>query len=343
MTEQGQDLFSDAQDLRTWTRNIDAIVGGFHHAQIVITAVRANVFAQLEKPAAPADVASALDWSERGVRMLLDGLVAVGLVERDGPNYRNTAAASACLIPGAPHDQTHIIAHKAAGWDNWGRLEEAVRTGAAIPRESPKRSPEDLRAFILGMADIGRMSAEMMLAAIDIAPYRRMLDIGGGPGTYSIAFVKAQPDMRATVIDLPEVLPIGREQAEIAGVSDKVTFVEGDLTTDDFGGPFDLILLSNIIHSSDAPTNQDVVRRAHAALAPGGMLIVKDFLLDSGRVGPAYGLIFALQMLLHTAAGDTYTIDDVAAWTDAAGFPPGRLVDLTPQSRLWIVERKRQP
>ncbi len=341
MTEQGQDLFSDAQDLRTWTRSIDAIVGGFHHAQIVITAVRANIFAQLEEPVAPADVASALGWSERGVRMLLDGLVAVGLVERDGPNYRNTAAASACLIPGAPHDQTHIIAHKAAGWDNWGRLEEAVRTGAAIPRQSPKRSPEDLRAFILGMADIGRMSAEMMLAAIDIAPYRRMLDIGGGPGTYSIAFVKAQPDMRATVIDLPEVLPIGREQAEIAGVSDKVTFVEGDLTTDDFGGPFDLILLSNIIHSSDAPTNQDVVRRAHAALAPGGMLIVKDFLLDSGRVGPAYGLIFALQMLLHTAAGDSYTVDDVAAWTDAAGFPPGRLVDLTPQSRLWIVERKR--
>jgi len=342
VTEPRQNLFSEAQDVPTWTRNIDAIAGAFQQAQILITAVRANVFAQLEKPVVPADVASALGWSERGVRMLLDGLVALGLVERDGPNYRNTAAASACLIPGAPHDQTHIITHKAGGWESWGRLEEAVRTGAAIPRESPNRSPEDLRAFILGMADIGRMNAEAMLAALDIAPYRRMLDIGGGPGTYSIAFVKAQPDMRATVLDLPDVLPIGREQAERAGVSDKVTFIEGDLTTSDFGGPFDLILLSNIIHSVDASTNQDVVRRAHAALEPGGMLIIKDFLLDSGRVGPAYGLIFALQMLLHTPAGDTYTIDDVAAWTDAAGFPPGRFVDLAPQSRLWIVQRKRQ-
>lgn len=332
--------FDDPQEIGAWTRQIDAIVGGFQQAQVLATAVRANVFAYLDTPSGASLVADRLGWSERGARMLLDALTALGLLVREGASYRNSAAASDCLVPGGAHDQTHIIRHKASSWDTWGRLEEAVRTGAAIPRDTPQRSPDDLRAFILGMADIGRMSAQTMLSALDLSPYRCMLDIGGGPGTYSIAFVKAHPEMRATVLDLPEVLPIGRDQAEQAGVAGKVSFEPGDLTKAEFGGPFDLILLSNIIHSYDPVTNQDVVRRAHRSLAPGGLLIVKDFLLDPGRTGPAYGLIFALQMLLHTPAGDTYTTEDVAGWTDAAGFAPGRLVDLTPQSRLWLAERR---
>jgi ubiquinone/menaquinone biosynthesis C-methylase UbiE len=322
-----------------FTSRLDDLAMGFQKSQILFTALGAGVFEKLQEPTHPEIVAQDLEWSARGTRMLLDALVALELVEKQFELYQNAPIATACLVAGGANDLTHILRHKAHGWQRWSRLEEAVRTGAGIDLHERTRTPEELRAFICGMGDIARQSARAILDAVDISPYQHLLDVGGGPGTYSMAFLEANPRLRATIVDLPEVLPIAEEQARKAGLEERMAFQAGDLTCDPFRQGVDLILVSNIIHSYSAETNRDLIRRCHEALAPGGLLLVKDFLMEPDRSGPSYGLIFALHMLLHTDAGDTYTTDQVAEWTRQAGFAPGELIELTPQSRLWLVTK----
>jgi len=328
------------QDLRHFTNQIGEIGAGFRHAQILFVATEADVFSLLESPRRAEDVAKARDWSARGARMLLDGLVALGLIEKTDGWYRNAEIASVCLVPGREGYQGDIIRHTRDGWDTWARMEECVRTGNGVPREGGGRSPEGLRNFILGMSNIAVLSAQDVLGALDLSRYRRLLDVGGGPGTYSIAFVQAHPEMRATLFDLPEVVEIAREQVEKAGLLERFDFVPGDYKQDTLGSGHDLVFVSNIIHSLSDAGNRALVRKCYDALTTGGTLIIKDFLADDGRTGPPFSLIFALHMLIHTGDGDTYTISEVADWTRAAGFAEGRLVSITPQTRLWVVEKE---
>jgi ubiquinone/menaquinone biosynthesis C-methylase UbiE len=321
------------------TRALDAITSGYQHSQILFSAVRGGVFALLVPTATAKSVAAALQWDPRGTRMLLDGLVALGLLYKHGDLYANSETASLCLIPGAPLDQTHIIAHKAGGWNAWARLGEAVASGASPLGSRPDRSPGELRAFILGMDDIGRSSAQSILEHYDMSSHNSMLDVGGGPGSYSLAFAQANPRLRVTVFDLPQVLEITREQIAKTGLSDRVGTCPGDMTEDPLPGGHDFVLLSNIIHSFGPEANRAIIRKCFDALLPGGTLMVKDFLVADDRSGPPFGLVFALHMLVHTEEGDCYTSAEVAEWTTEAGFNEGHLVDITPQSRLWVVTR----
>ena len=318
---------------------LETISGGFQRAQILFTAVEADVFALLETPTSAEAVADAAGWHPRGTRMLLDGLVSLDLVLKESGAYRNGELASQCLVPGAPTDQTHILRHKANSWATWSRLPEAVRTGTAPAGPKAERTPEELRAFICGMADLARQSAQAVLNAIDLSTYSNMLDIGTGPGSYAIAFLEAHANTRATLFDMPDVLPIAREEVDKAGLTDRVAFQEGDLTTDTFAPGHDVILVSNIIHSYGPETNQSVIQRCFDALPPNGLIIIKDFILDPQRTAPEFGLLFALHMLLHTEAGDTYTVEDIATWTDTAGFAKGKRIDLGLQSALWVAQK----
>jgi SAM-dependent methyltransferase len=326
-------------DKPEFREQLENLAGGYSRAQVLFTALRGNVFSHLGLPADAEDVAAALRWNARGTRILLDALVAINLVDKQGRQYLNAPVAAQCLVPGAPMDQTHILIHKANGWDSWSRLGEAVQSGEALPTEGPRRTPEQLRDFILGMADIARFGVQGILDAVDLAPCKHMLDIGSGPATYPIAFLQAHPAMCATVFDVAEVIPIAKEQIEAAGLLERFTFVEGDLQTDDLGSGFDLIFISNIVHSFSPEVNRGLIQRCHDALDPGGRLIVKDFFVDAGRTGPPWSLLFAIQMLLHTDGGDTYTTEDVDNWTRSAGFPDGQFIDLTPKARLWVVTK----
>lgn len=324
-------------DPSEYVRWIEGIYSGFQRSQILITAVRGGVFTQLEQPRTAEELARALHWDPRGTRMLLGALLALNLVEKESDSYWNAPVAAACLVPGAPMDRTSIIRHAANGWDAWSRLSEAVATGTGTPFEI--RNEAERRDFIDGMNDIAKESVRQVAAAVDLSPYRHLLDLGGGPGAYSIAFLQAHLQMRATIFDLPEVIPMARERVISAGLQDRVRFLGGDLTVDSFGAGYDLALVSNIIHSFDAKTNRELVQKCYDALAPGGMLIIKDFLVDNDRSGPPFSLIFALQMLVRTGGGDTYTINEVKEWTDDAGFARGDLAEITPQTRLWLVRK----
>ena len=326
--------------LQEYSTALSGIANAYRKSQTLFTAVELDVFSLLT-PAAPAEhVAEQTGCSLRGVRMLLDALVAMELLWKGEGRYGNTPMAEACLVPGGPAWQGDIIRHAAANWDAWGSLAECVRTGTcAPPANERERSGPALRNFILGMDNIARFSAQGVLGAVDLSGRRRMLDLAGGPATYAITFLGAHPALHATLFDRPAVIEIAREQVARAGLENRFTYLGGDCLVNDLGGPYDLVLMSNIIHSFGPEENALLVRKAHAALERGGTLIIKDFLVENDRSGPAYGLIFALHMLVHTPAGGTYSFDEVQSWTDAAGFGPGRVVSLTPQTRLWMVEK----
>ena len=320
-------------------QQLEELAAGFQKSQVFFTALRAGVFDLLTPEPTAEAVAQKAGWTPRTARMLLDGLVAIDLVSKADGHYRNGDAVRACLLEGAPNDQRQIMLHRAHSWEGWSHLEAALQAGGADRASKHERSPESLRAFILGMADTGRTSAAAMLEKVDLRGRTHMLDIGTGPATYPITFMKAHPALRAALFDLPEVIPITREQVEAAGMQERVAYMPGDLATDNLGTGYDFIHLSNVVHMLGPDANTALVRRCFDALEPGGMLLIKDFLIEPERPGPPFSLMFALHMLVHTAEGDVYTRADAQAWTDAAGFGPGRCVELTPNSRLWIVEK----
>jgi len=324
---------------REMTGQINEITTGFVRSQVLMTANALNVFAALEEPRPAEDVAQACATNPRGTRMLLDGLVALDLVTKSEGRYCNTPLASACLVPGGPAYQGHIIRHNQHGWATWAQLDEAVKTGAGVPKEGSERSPEELRDFILGMQDIAQLSAQEVLGALDLAPYKHLLDLGGGPATYATACLAAYPGMRATLFDRPDVIAIAREQVDPTDFAGRIDYLPGDMTTDDIGSGYDLILISNIIHSFGPEQNRAIVKKCFDALEPAGRLIIKDFLVENDRSGPPFSLLFALRMLVHSGVGDTYTFAELAEWTRDAGFTDGHAVSLTPQTRLWIVDR----
>lgn len=324
-------------DVKEFARQLDELASGYTRAQILFTANNAGLFDHLETPASAEAIAGKLGWSPRGTRMLLDGLLGLGLVEKQDGLYQNAPAASQCLVSSSEGYQGHILQHKAHGWAAWSRLDEAVKQGQPPLEGRAEESEEELRAFILGMDDGGRLSARDMLECLDLAPYRQMLDVGGGPGSYPIAFLQRHPGMRATLLDKPNVVAIAREQVAQAGLQDRIAFIEGDFLEADPGDAYDLVLLSNIIHMLDAEANANLVRRCAGAMISGGLLIIKDFIVDDARTGPPFSLFFALHMLLHTEGGDTYRESEVMEWTRAAGLEDGRFVDLTPQTRLWLA------
>jgi len=174
---------------------------------------------------------------------------------------------------------------------------------------------------------------------VDVAGARKMLDVGGGSGAYSIAFAQASPALRAEILDVGDVVPIARRHIAEAGLEDRVTVREGDLGSSDFGTGFDLVLISAICHMLSEDENRALVAKTHAALGAGGRMVISDFILDPDRDGPRMAAMFALNMLVGTRHGNTYTEAEYAAWMRDAGFSGIRRVALPGPAHLMVGVR----
>ncbi len=327
---------------RPIAERVDEIASGFRGAQILLTGVRLGLFEVLGEEALPAaELAHRLEADPRGTRILADALVALGVLDKTGGAYRTTPEGREVLLPGRPGSKTAILRHGARLYERWGGLYDAVKTGSRVPDErSDPRLDGGERAFARAMADVGRATAAKTVEALErygvLDGVSRALDVGGGPGLYAIELARARPGLRSTVLDRAETLEVARANVEAAGLDGRVELTPGDAIHDELGGPWDLVFVSNFVHIFAPEDNRGLVRRATAALAPGGRLVVKDFLLDPGRTTPAGGALFAVNMLVNTEGGDCYTVEEVHGWFREAGLEPGEIIDLTPQSRLAV-------
>jgi len=293
----------------------------FQDARPILTAVELNLFTAVGSGASAAEAAARAGADPRATEMLLNALVALGALEKRGGIFQNTPDSARFLVDGSPDCTRAGLMHTVNLWNTWSTLTDCVRAGTSIfVPGTETREANWTQSFIAAMHNNAAAQAGAMVRHAGPAPVRRLLDIGGGSGAYSIAFAQAHPALQAEIFDLPSVLPLARQYIASAGLSSRVAAREGDLTRDDFGSGYDLSLLSAICHMLGDEENQDLLRRAHRALVPGGRLIIRDFILDPDKTSPKQAALFSLNMLVGTRRGASYSESEYRAWLAAAGF-----------------------
>lgn len=310
------------------------IVQSWREPRVILTAIELDVFTAVGDGGTAAEVARRLATDPRGTDFLLHALGALGLLEKRGGTFHNAPLAERHLRAGAPDDWRSALFHTVALWRRWSSLTECVRSGQPAPRGA--RDEADTVAFIAAMHQNAATRAPQLVAALDLTGVSRALDVGGGSGAYSITLARALPGLRVEILDLPDVTPLAARHAAEAGVADRVTTRVGDLRVDDLGRGYHLVLLSAVCHMLGSGENRDLVRRAAAALAPGGRLVVHDYLLEPDRTAPLAGALFALNMLVNTVAGGNYTAAEYFGWMREAGLGDLRHVRLPGPTGLAI-------
>ncbi|MBI4536512.1 MAG: methyltransferase domain-containing protein [candidate division NC10 bacterium] len=293
----------------------------FQASRVLLTAVELDLFTLLDvAPRASAEAAPVINADPRGLDRLMNALAALGfLVKREG-RFANAPEASRFLVRGKPGYIASLM-HWVHLWETWGTLTAAVRRGGPVDRAAVgERGEAWLEAFIAAMHWRGTQHAPGVVGSLDLTGVARVLDVGGGSGAYAMAFVRAKAGLRATVFDLPGVLPLTRRYVAEANLTGAIEFAAGDYGTDPFGPGFDLVFLSAIVHSNSPDENRHLLRRCAAALAPGGQMVIQDFLIDEARSGPVFPALFALNMLVGTLAGDTYTETEIRTWMAEASI-----------------------
>jgi predicted O-methyltransferase YrrM len=290
-------------------------------------------------PRTAAQLARRLGAKKRSLELLLNALVGLDLLVKRGERFSNTREAARFLVTSSEESVAANIAHGAYMWESWGGLEQAVRANRPVRHERlRKRTPKTLRAFILAMHSGGRAKGERIAKALDLDRRKHLADIGGGPGTYAIMFCRRTKGLRATVIDRKEVVPIAREVVARYGLDDRFDFVGCDVAkAKRIPGRYDVAWVSNLIHSYDEPTNVAILRKVVAALEPGGLLFLQDFLLDENRATPVWASVFALNMLVHTDGGRTYTEREVKDWFRRLGLRKVRRIRIELANGAGII------
>lgn len=297
-------------------------VGYYWETKILLTAVRLDVFTALEgKGKTARDIATKIGAHEPTLTLLLNALVAMRVLTKERGAYRNSAAAAAHLVRHAPQYVGHLLLLHDAEWNNWGQLEQTVRTGRRVVDRHVFETDPELGANVLAVLHrIGQQSGPDFAKRLDLRGPIRMLDLGGGAGTNAIAFCRMYPDLRATVFDLPTTLRLTEKTVKEAGLESRINLLAGNFNTDPLGGPYNLVLMSDILHYQTYETNHALVKKVFDHLTPGGRLVIKDRFLDEAGTGPAWTTAFAIHILVNTQQGGCYKIADAAAWMTAAGF-----------------------
>jgi len=299
----------------------------FMSSRIILTAAELDLFTIIQdSPTTAEKIASGFGLDRRALERVLDCLVTFGLLQKNGGTYSLTHE-------GTPYSSKHpaselpMLLHMSHLWDSWSGLTEVVRKVPGAERK-PRihRDIDGRQAFIGAMHVGGRSLSEQIARSLDLRIYRKLLDIGGGSGTYTIAFLNRNPQLRATLFDLKEVVPMARERLSSEGLLDRVELVAGDFYSDDLPGGCDLALLSAIIHQNSRQQNLQLFRKVYRSLEPGGMLLIRDYIMDVERTHPQQGALFAVNMLINTTGGGTYTFHEVAQDLKEAGFTHVKLL-----------------
>jgi predicted O-methyltransferase YrrM len=259
--------------------------------------------------------------------VVLDALTAMGLLIKKDNLYRTEPALLPFLRSDSPQTILPMVRHAAAIWKNWSNLTRMVtETGDVVRTGGSFENATDQEAFIGAMHVVARARAPKIVQAINPGSARRLIDVGGASGTYAIAFLEAAPDMSATLFDLPHVVNMARERITEAGLMNRVTIVAGNFYTDSLPPGHDLALLSAIIHQNSAEQNLDLYKKTYDALLPGGRIVIRDHVMKPDRTGPKSGALFAVNMLVGTPGGGTYTYEEIKAGLTSAGFENIRLI-----------------
>ena len=314
---------------RSWTPGaIRELAMSFQSSRILLTAVELRVFGLIgDDGLTSAELAGRMACHPHATDRLLNALCAMQLLDKRDGRFWNTAGSRRFLDDSSP-EYAAGLGHTASMWHTWSGLTEAVREGRPALRAAiNERGDAWLKPFIAAMHYRAAQQAPAVAALVGLDGVARVLDVGGGSGAFAMAFARKQPGLAAVVFDLPNVVPLTRDYVTAAGLADRVTTAVGDYLVDPLPSGFDLVLLSAVIHSNSPQQNAALIASCAAALNPGGRVAVVDWVMDDDRVTPPGGAFFALNMLVATDRGDTFTEGEIRSWMDGAGLAPGPRIE----------------
>lgn len=283
------------------------------------------------------EIAGRIGGNERGVGMLLNALAALKLLEKTGPQYANTGAGRRWLTRGSPDYLGYIIMHHHHLMESWSHLHDAVLTGKPNRVRSSYGNEERRESFLMGMFNLASRIAPGIVAAIDLEGRKRLLDLGGGPGTYAINFCLKNTGLKATVYDMPATRPFAEKTIASFGLDDRISFMEGDYLTGDISGKYDVALLSHILHGEGPEDCRRIIGKAVSSLEAGGMIIIHEFILDDRMDSPLQPALFSLNMLLGTEGGQSYPEGQISEMLAGAGVRDIRRLEHNPPGESGII------
>ncbi len=317
-----------------WTpADLLQLSGGYWSTCALHAAVKLDLFTLLsEKPQTAEELTESGRVKRRGVTMLLNALVALGLLEKKADTFRSTPFAALFLNAASPNYLGYIIMHHHHLMAGWAHLDESVTSGNQLrERMSGGDEPQYRESFLMGMFNLAMLIAPKIVPEIDLAGRRRLLDLGGGPGTYGIQFCLHNPELTAVVYDLPTTRQFAEATIDKFGLSSRIEFNDGNFITTGIEGIFEVAWLSHILHSEGEEGCEVIINKARGALEPGGLILVQEFILDDTLDGPLFPSLFSLNMLLGTPDGRSYSEGELCGMLTRAGFiNVGRLPLLLP-------------
>lgn len=314
---------------KQWT--VDEIFNAaraFQPACVLTAAVDLDIFSVLHNsPMTAQALAAELHTDPRATAVLLDALTALELLTKQNNTYSVPSEVAELLAESSPKNVLPMLCHLANILPRWAQLARITQTG-----KPPERTPgirgeaADNAAFIGAMHNFSAPVAAEVVSRLQPLNFTHLLDVGGASGTWTMAFLQAASQAKATLFDLPDVIPMAEKRLTEAGLSDRVTLVAGDFYEDDLPTGADFTFLGAIAHQNSREQNRALFVKVHAALAEDGLIVIRDVVMDPSHTSPQAGALFAINMLVATPAGGTYTFDEYTEDLTSAGFTDITLV-----------------
>jgi predicted O-methyltransferase YrrM len=316
----------------------------YQPAAILAAAADLELFDLLEGEGLSAgQLARKLRCEARGLAILLDAMSALKLVRKKGEFYTLPPGAADFLTARGDRSILAMAQHQANCMRNWAQLARVVKSGQPAEKlPSVRGSQKDEAAFIGAMHNVSAPNAAQVTSCLSKFQFKHLLDVGGASGTWTAALLRSRPAAKATLFDLPHVLPMARRLFSAAGLLRRVTLVPGDFTVDPLPGGADFAWVSAIIHQNSREQNRVLFGKVFDALAPGSAIAIRDVLVDQARTSPAAGALFAVHMLVSTTGGGTFTFNELRDDLRHAGFIRPTVLRRDTGMNSIVVARKPQ-
>jgi ubiquinone/menaquinone biosynthesis C-methylase UbiE len=298
---------------------LDNLSRGYMSSRIFLTALELNLFETIGmKQLHVSEISKQIDTDPRATEVLLNALVGLGLLEKKGNLFSNTKYTADFLISGKPDYKGAMFQHHANLWTNWSELTKTLKSGNPINCAWNIKRSQDLA---IAMKAHAREKAEKIVKLVDYTQAKRMLDLGGGAGSYSIAFARAYPCLNISLFDMDEwALEIARKEILDEGFQDRIHLKKGDVFNDDFGNKYDLVFMSYMTCLFSEEQNRFLLKKIHGVLNENGLVAICDAIINENKTLPSLSSIFAVNMLVTTLRGRLYSESEIIKWLVDIGF-----------------------
>ncbi len=310
---------------------------GLQKAYLVFTAVELDIFTHVskEEPINGGELLGGLGMDKRAGVIFLNALCALGLlVKNKDETYANSDAAKQYLVAGSADDRRSIICHLRDTMKAWENLGTVIKTGKSEHRldcdifGGDKKKTED---FIWGMDNLAIDRQKEIIPLLSIDPFGKLLDLGGGPGSYAITFCKKYPELDGVVFDLPEAVRVAEQNIKKNGMEHRVKTLPGNALDDFFGSGYQTIWCSQFVHCFSEEENIKILKKCYSSMLPGGQIIIHDFFLNDLETLPAFGAMFSVHMLVCMQKSKNYSAKELVKWLSGAGF---RSIEVKPVNNI---------